>query len=105
MAQFSLTYSVRVLRDPVHATHCCNARIRITSTSDTQPLSHTREAATQRFTNVHRLGNDFVAFDALCQRVRVNLRGGNLMVKWPSESQPIRMTGPAVSVLEGEIDL
>jgi diaminopimelate epimerase len=39
------------------------------------------------------------------QRVRVSLPGGDLMVESPSEARPIWMTGPTVSVFEGEIDL
>ncbi len=37
--------------------------------------------------------------------VRVSLPGGDLVVEWQQESQPIWMKGPAVSVYEGEIDL
>lgn len=38
-------------------------------------------------------------------RVRVSLPGGNLVVEWPDESRPVWMTGPAVTVFEGEIEL
>lgn len=41
----------------------------------------------------------------LAGRVRVNLPGGELVVEWPDTSGSIRMTGPAVSVFEGEIKL
>jgi len=42
---------------------------------------------------------------ALAERVRVSLPGGNLMIEWADERGPVWMTGPAVSVFEGEIDL
>ncbi len=41
----------------------------------------------------------------LAERVRVSLPGGDLVVEWRQESQPVWMKGPAVSVYEGEIDL
>jgi diaminopimelate epimerase len=41
----------------------------------------------------------------LAARVRVSLRGGDLVVEWPDESRPIWMTGPVATVYEGEIDL
>jgi diaminopimelate epimerase len=37
--------------------------------------------------------------------VRVNTRGGELSIAWAGESFPVMMTGPAVSVFEGEIDI
>lgn len=37
--------------------------------------------------------------------VDVSLRGGNLLVRWAGEAQPVWMTGPAVTVFDGEIDL
>lgn len=37
--------------------------------------------------------------------VQVSTRGGELTIAWDGEGQPVRMTGPAVSVFEGEIDL
>jgi len=40
----------------------------------------------------------------LAERVRVNLPGGELVIEWPDESGTIRMTGPAVSVFEGEFE-
>jgi len=40
----------------------------------------------------------------LADHVRVNLSGGALVVEWPDESGTIRMTGPAVSVFEGELE-
>jgi diaminopimelate epimerase len=41
----------------------------------------------------------------LDERVRVTTRGGDLRVYWPGEGKPVSMTGPAVTVFEGEIDL
>jgi diaminopimelate epimerase len=38
-------------------------------------------------------------------RVRVSLPGGDLVIEWPAESRPVWMTGPAVRVFEGEIEL
>jgi diaminopimelate epimerase len=38
-------------------------------------------------------------------RVRVTTRGGDLGISWAGEGSPVMMTGPAVSVYEGEIDL
>jgi diaminopimelate epimerase len=41
----------------------------------------------------------------LDDRVSVELPGGRLNITWEGEGQPVYMTGPAVSVFEGEIDL
>lgn len=41
----------------------------------------------------------------LDERVRVSLRGGDLMVEWKGEGEPVWMTGPAVKVFDGEIEL
>jgi diaminopimelate epimerase len=38
-------------------------------------------------------------------RVMVELPGGRLNITWEGEGQPVYMTGPAVSVFDGEIDL
>jgi len=38
-------------------------------------------------------------------QVQVNLPGGSLTVEWQGESQPVMMTGPAVAVYEGQIQL
>ncbi len=35
--------------------------------------------------------------------VTVSLPGGDLIIRWPGEGQPVWMTGPAVSVFEGEL--
>ncbi len=37
--------------------------------------------------------------------VRVSTRGGELVVRWEGKGSPVLMTGPAVSVFEGEIEL
>ncbi len=38
-------------------------------------------------------------------RVAVDLPGGRLEIAWAGDDKPVFMTGPAVSVFEGEIDL
>ena len=43
--------------------------------------------------------------DQLAPRVIVSLRGGNLVVKWAGEGNPVYMTGPATQVFLGKIDL
>ncbi len=37
--------------------------------------------------------------------VRVATRGGDLVIAWGGPGQPVRMTGPAETVFDGEIDL
>jgi diaminopimelate epimerase len=37
-------------------------------------------------------------------RVTVTTRGGNLSILWEGEGQPVLMTGPAVTVFEGEFE-
>jgi diaminopimelate epimerase len=37
--------------------------------------------------------------------VDVHTRGGCLTITWQGEGHPVMMTGPAVTVFEGEIDL
>jgi diaminopimelate epimerase len=37
--------------------------------------------------------------------VRVDARGGQLSIAWAGEGQPVYLTGPAVTVFEGEIEL
>lgn len=39
----------------------------------------------------------------LDRAVRVSTRGGDLGISWAGEGQPVMMTGPAVTVFEGEI--
>jgi diaminopimelate epimerase len=41
----------------------------------------------------------------LADRVVVQTRGGNLTVSWAGEGRPVIMTGPAVSVFEGELGI
>ena len=41
----------------------------------------------------------------LDKTVTAHLRGGDLQLSWEGEGQPILMTGPAVSVFDGIIDL
>jgi len=38
-------------------------------------------------------------------RVDVQTRGGQLTIEWAGLGQPVRMTGPAVTVFEGQIDV
>jgi len=37
--------------------------------------------------------------------VRVDARGGQLSIAWAGEGQPVYLTGPAVTVFEGEINI
>jgi len=37
--------------------------------------------------------------------VRVDARGGQLSINWAGEGQPVFLTGPAVTVFEGEIEI
>jgi diaminopimelate epimerase len=41
----------------------------------------------------------------LDQNVCVELPGGELKISWPGRNEPVLMTGPAISVFEGTIDL
>ncbi len=41
----------------------------------------------------------------LGERVQVCLPGGDLVIDWPGEGEPMLMTGPATTVFEGEITL
>ena len=41
----------------------------------------------------------------LDERVEVRLSGGTLMVSWAGNKQPVWMTGPAVEVFDGTLDL
>ena len=41
----------------------------------------------------------------LAERVRVSLPGGDLVICWAGDDQPVWMTGPAVTVFTGEIQL
>lgn len=44
-------------------------------------------------------------WDRLTPRVKVVLRGGELVVSWVGEGQPVYMTGPATTVYQGHIEL
>ncbi|MEG1118074.1 MAG: diaminopimelate epimerase, partial [Janthinobacterium sp.] len=37
--------------------------------------------------------------------VRISARGGELSIAWQGPGQPVLMTGPAVTVFEGTIEL
>ena len=52
-----------------------------------------------------RENNAAFGIGLLDQRVNVDTRGGVLSIHWAGDSQPVWMTGPAVSVFEGEINL
>ena len=39
------------------------------------------------------------------QRAAVEHRGGPLLIEWAGNGAPVRMTGPATTVFEGEIQL
>lgn len=41
----------------------------------------------------------------LAPKVKVSTRGGDLFIHWEGSGQPVWMTGPAVTVFEGEINL
>jgi len=41
----------------------------------------------------------------LDSQVEVDTRGGLLSIEWAGLGQPVRMTGPATTVFEGEIEL
>jgi diaminopimelate epimerase len=41
----------------------------------------------------------------LDRSVRVSTRGGDLTIRWEGGDNPVWMTGPAVAVFEGEIEI
>ena len=43
--------------------------------------------------------------ERLSARVKVLLNGGELVVSWDGEGQPVLMTGPATTVYQGRIEL
>jgi diaminopimelate epimerase len=43
------------------------------------------------------------SWDLLDEKVQVHLTGGTLNIEWQGEGRPVMMTGPAVTVYEGEI--
>lgn len=46
-----------------------------------------------------------ISRNLLDTEVQVDMHGGSLRIRWEGENQPVWMTGPAVSVFEGIIDL
>lgn len=46
-----------------------------------------------------------IARGLLDSEVQVTMHGGNLRIRWEGENQPVWMTGSAVTVFEGEIEL
>lgn len=46
-----------------------------------------------------------IRLDRLSSPVRVAMRGGELDIRWAGEGQPVLMSGPVVTVFEGEITL
>ncbi|WP_363322314.1 diaminopimelate epimerase [uncultured Ferrimonas sp.] len=41
----------------------------------------------------------------LSDRVKVDLPGGSLLIRWQGEGQPVHMTGPATHVYDGQIQI
>ncbi len=46
-----------------------------------------------------------IKLSLLNSTVKVSFRGGDLIVRWEGGTEPVWMTGPAVAVFDGEIDL
>ena len=46
-----------------------------------------------------------IALGLLERRVRVTTRGGDLVIEWPAGDSPVMMTGDAVRVFDGEIEV
>lgn len=46
-----------------------------------------------------------IQWGKLTTPVTVSMRGGDLTIRWEGEGQPVMMTGPAVTVFEGEITI
>lgn len=46
-----------------------------------------------------------MARDLLASPVEVQMRGGALTIRWDGEGSPVYMTGPAVTVFQGEINI
>ncbi|WP_420464882.1 diaminopimelate epimerase [Panacagrimonas sp.] len=42
-------------------------------------------------------------WDRVDERVQVNVRGGSLCIEWAGQAQPLRLTGPALTVFKGEL--
>lgn len=46
-----------------------------------------------------------IQWNKLSSPVTVSMRGGDLTIRWEGEGKPVMMTGPAVTVFEGEITI
>lgn len=46
-----------------------------------------------------------IKFYHLEKTLNVKLLGGELVLSWPHENEPLRMTGPAILVFDGEIEI
>jgi diaminopimelate epimerase len=46
-----------------------------------------------------------IRLELLNTRVNVATRGGTLNISWAEQGAPVFMTGPAITVFEGEINL
>jgi diaminopimelate epimerase len=46
-----------------------------------------------------------IQWGKLATPVTVSMRGGDLTIRWEGEGKPVMMTGPAVTVFEGEITI
>lgn len=46
-----------------------------------------------------------IQWGKLASPVTVSMRGGDLTIRWEGEGKPVMMTGPAVTVFEGEITI
>ncbi|UJP01915.1 MAG: diaminopimelate epimerase, partial [Nitrosomonas sp.] len=46
-----------------------------------------------------------ISLGLLDHQVKVSTRGGELTISWQGNDEPVWMTGPAVTVFEGEINL
>lgn len=46
-----------------------------------------------------------IRLDLLDHQVTVSTRGGELKIRWDGPNEPVWMTGPAITVFEGEINL
>ncbi len=56
-----------------------------------------------KFTEMQGAGNDFVVLDGVSRRVPTC--GGDLTIRREGADNPVWMTGPAVTVFEGEIEI
>lgn len=62
-----------------------------------------------KFAKIHGLGNDFVGLDATHAPLELNRgqlrRIADRSILWEGEGKPVQMTGPAVTVFEGELEI